>query len=410
VEPIVVLVALAVGASLLPLLVTRHSVRALERDWGTALATVGIHDVAATGVVGAACGRVRIELTSDGARMRPGTRVVVKGLPTDLEMVPRRTSRLARAFDTRSLPIGDDAFDDAIAVYAEPLLAHALLDCETRQALVALVRDVEDARVSGGQLVMTSGFEPIATRAARLGALLCAALSVCERLIPSGALEALVAGNLTTEPHVETRRRALAVLLSERPEDPATRAAVGHALDDADESVRLAAALASGAEGHAVLRAIASDVSSPEESAVRALAKLGASLNGGQVAQVLEGALAADREKVVMACLQSPALATMPDAERLLIGLLAHPASTVCYASAAALGRVGTVAAVVALRAAESEDRIRGATVREAVASIQSRLIGADRGQLAVAPDAGELSLADGTDGQVSLARDERDA
>ena len=82
-----------------------------------------------------------------------------------------------------------------------------------------------------------------------------------------------------------------------------------------------------------------------------------------------------------------------------LVKALAHDGETVRTAAASASGRVGGAAdIVVALRQAEetfSGDHAFLRAVREAIASIQSRLVGADHGQLSVAPDSGELSLAD---------------
>jgi hypothetical protein len=75
-------------------------------------------------------------------------------------------------------------------------------------------------------------------------------------------------------------------------------------------------------------------------------------------------------------------------------------------AAAHALGRVGTVAAVAALREAMERhgDLLRSAG-REAIAEIQSRVSGAGRGQLSLAePVAGALSLAEAEGGHVSLA------
>jgi hypothetical protein len=84
-------------------------------------------------------------------------------------------------------------------------------------------------------------------------------------------------------------------------------------------------------------------------------------------------------------------------------------------AIAEALGRVGTAAAVVPLRTMASrypyDLGLRRAS-RQAIAEIQSRLTGATPGQLALADgDAGQLSLADeGLEGQVSLAAESEGA
>jgi hypothetical protein len=80
----------------------------------------------------------------------------------------------------------------------------------------------------------------------------------------------------------------------------------------------------------------------------------------------------------------------------------------VSVAAAQALGRVGTVAAVVPLReAAEQGGDLRRAA-RQAIAEIQARLAGAEPGQLSLAGgEAGALSLADGEPGRLTLAAGE---
>jgi hypothetical protein len=60
---------------------------------------------------------------------------------------------------------------------------------------------------------------------------------------------------------------------------------------------------------------------------------------------------------------------------------------------------------VVVLREAEADrgwDRAWRAAAREAIASIQSRLVGADRGQLALTAGAGEISLVEEASGRLS--------
>lgn len=79
-------------------------------------------------------------------------------------------------------------------------------------------------------------------------------------------------------------------------------------------------------------------------------------------------------------------------------------------AAADALGRIGSVGAVLPLKeAAESSwfDRDFRRAARQAVAEIQSRLQGALPGQLSLAgTEAGQLSLAQAETGQLSLAKD----
>ena len=73
---------------------------------------------------------------------------------------------------------------------------------------------------------------------------------------------------------------------------------------------------------------------------------------------------------------------------------------------ARALGRCGTTAHVPALRDVEEAEKGRGplaAACRAAIAAIQERSRGAMPGQLSLASDGGEVSLADDTRGRLEL-------
>jgi hypothetical protein len=83
----------------------------------------------------------------------------------------------------------------------------------------------------------------------------------------------------------------------------------------------------------------------------------------------LDVALRSERVKTAVACLRAPVADTLPDAEPRLTAALGHA----------------------------------NAVVREAIASIQSRLVGAGHGQLALAADGGEVSLTDDAAGRVTV-------
>lgn len=85
---------------------------------------------------------------------------------------------------------------------------------------------------------------------------------------------------------------------------------------------------------------------------------------------------------------------------------LMHASIGVRLAAIDSLGRAGTADAVPALRHVEEQMKFEGEHVRAvnaAIASIQSRLLAADHGQLALAQPAGEVSLTDTEAGRVSL-------
>ncbi|MET0556296.1 MAG: HEAT repeat domain-containing protein [Vicinamibacteria bacterium] len=419
VDPFLLVGALAVGAGLLPVFAGYRYGRSLEQDWQTAVAACGIGDVTTTNDGGARTlrathGALTIVLTPHGWRMRPGTRVAVSGLAADVELRRRAFAATERSPDPDDTVIGDAAFDAVVVVRAEPLVAHSLLDFETRRRLLALVLGHEELGTTGarfvslaeGRFVATCPFADIRTRAERLGVLLRALLVLCDRLARPGEIEERVAENLHEDPLAAVRLRALRALI-DRPGHPVARDAVRAALADADDEVRWTAALAAGDEGFPLLRALASDPSTEDARAGQAIARMGAALGGAEASRILDAALRDDREQTTVACLQSPVVASMPETETRLIAALVHANAVVREAAAAALGRVGTAHAVAPLREAETTDRARARTVGEAIASIHARLVGADHGQLALAQPAGELSLAEDARGRVSRAEEQ---
>jgi len=421
VDPLFIVAVLAVGAGLLPWLHRRGEKKplalesALALDWEAAAADRGLDDAVTTDDGGtlsltATLGPLRIVLKPWYSDWPPGTHVVVSGLATGLEARRQAEAGLSLALGARDFEIGDRRFDEAVVVDAEKLLAFALLDAETRGILgdVVLARGAFEragARLKSlrkGQMVAICLGEPIATRSKRLAEALRILLALGESLATPAAIEERIAANLASEPEAAVRQRGLAALGAERPGHPATRNAARVALTDADEDVRFTAALTAGDEGLAVLRAIACDGSIRDATRARAIAALGTALDGAEAQRILCEALRTN-QKTTIACLESPVLARMPQVEPVLIDALAHSSAVVREASAMALGRVGSAAGVVALRKAESQGRLLRRTARDAVASIQSRLVGAERGQLSVASDAGELSLADDAAGRVTV-------
>jgi hypothetical protein len=94
--------------------------------------------------------------------------------------------------------------------------------------------------------------------------------------------------------------------------------------------------------------------------------------------------------------------------ERALVAALEHADEEVRRAAVDRLGQSGTAYAVPLLRRAEARGATDGELVRAvnaAIASIQSRLVGAGRGQLGVASPEGGLSIIEADPGGVSLER-----
>jgi HEAT repeat protein len=237
------------------------------------------------------------------------------------------------------------------------------------------------------------------------------------------------------------RPQVLATLAREFPDEPVARAALRAARADPDAEVRLRAGIALGAEGRDVLVAIAGGEGATDETTQRAVAALGWHLTTPEAVAILRNALRTRREATARACLgalgrrrgphvvptlakvlavEKPGLAAAaaealgatgdPAGEPALLAALEGEAPEVRVAATRALGRMGTTAAVQALKDLEERDRACRASARQAIAEIQSRLTGAEPGQLSLAGgESGQLSLAEGEEGRLSLAKEDRD-
>jgi hypothetical protein len=90
-----------------------------------------------------------------------------------------------------------------------------------------------------------------------------------------------------------------------------------------------------------------------------------------------------------------------------MLSALRHGDGQVALAGAKALGRAGTVGAVPVLRDAAKRGGDLARAGRQAIAEIQSRLTGAEPGQLSLAVgEVGALSFADGESGRLSLVEE----
>jgi HEAT repeat protein len=159
-----------------------------------------------------------------------------------------------------------------------------------------------------------------------------------------------------------------------------------------------------GSDGAGVVEGVGTD----DSCAARAIASLGERMPADRVEAALRRALGgAGRPQTAQACLEALALLGRAEAEGLILLALRSEDDAVARAAARAIGKVGTVAAVAALReAAEGGGEMRRAA-RQAIAEIQGRLTGAEPGQLSLAGgEAGALSLADGEPGRLSLAEE----
>jgi len=292
--------------------------------------------------------------------------------------------------------------------------------------------------VAGGALTLEVPLEYAGGPDNPLPTMLRRALRLAERLQRPPDLVERLAANVRVEPLGEVRLGNLKTLGREYPEHAATRGALRHALADSDDEVRLRAALMLGPEGLPVLREMALREKGDETWTAWAVEALGAELGAETAHALLARALRERRHLVGRAAMS--ALARVGDAEALrvlsrilavekgdlaeaaavalggsnrgaaeapLVAALGHTADFVRQAAAQALGRVGSITAVLPLREVEQDhpgDAALRRAARESVAAIQARHGGAAPGQVSLAGhQAGQLSLPAGEPGRVSL-------
>lgn len=372
---------------------------------------------------------------------RPGTELIVRGLPKGIEVDRGEPGALRRLRDAGGVSIGHPQFDDAFALHGPPLALQAAFDHATRERLLRLGEDVEGgaslvALRDGAMTVHSEDGDP-ETRAGRLPVLLQSLLAIGERLSSAERLEDRVAQGVRDDPFPDVRLRGLTLLLEERRDHPATAAAVRAALEDTDRRVRLTAALAAGPAGRDALRALADDPAVDDALAARAIEGLALELPGGEAERILFRALALRKDAAAAACCASlgargpahvdglaralaqerlvPAVAAAralgasgaPSASAPLARAVLHTDRSLRLAAVTSLGRVGSSADdVVALTQSEARYSFEGEhvrAVRQAIASIQARLAGAHRGQVSLAGADGAVSFAGDASGRLEL-------
>ncbi len=363
------------------------------------------------------------------------TRIEVSGLGHGREGLTARReepdSGLAWLLAAGAIELGDPGFDREFRVEGQEALALAVLDHETRWALADLLRGfvfVEgrkpievSATLAADRLEVRVSHDPRKMQhslSKQVFEALQAALRLARRLALPQDLAGRLAGNLHDEPEAGVRLRTLQVLRREFPphQHPAARDALVAACEDASDRMRLEGGIGLGKEGRATLRKLVADAAISEDCAARAVEELGAGLSVEEAAAALRQALGRGRDVVARACLETldrhGRLGRRGDAEveSLLVETLSHKDSAVSLAAARTLGPMGTAAAVPALRQLEERgSRELSRSARLAIAEIQSRLTGAEHGQLSLADaEAGALSLAtEAEPGRLSLAEEE---
>jgi hypothetical protein len=338
------------------------------------------------------------------------------------------SSAVEKTFGAKEIEIGDPAFDEQVYVRGPEDVLLAALDEPTR-ALVLQVAAVGGRIVDGKIRVEWRGGGNKEKLVRSMEAFLAAARSLTR---PLDVPQRLVDG-LRSDPQPGVRLRCLDLLTRRFPSDERARAAFREVLGSTDTEMRLRAAMALGKEGRETLLEIASNPASAESRAARALAALGRATPVERAAAILNDALrsgrralafaavgalgssaaaaavphlvpflAQDDAELAVAAARALAEISAPDAEPPLVAALRSENAEVRLAAADGLGRNGSPAAVAPLHAAvdaHALDFDLRSAVRQAIAAIQSRLPGASPGQ---------VSLAEGEAGQVSLVGESR--
>jgi HEAT repeat protein len=396
----------------------------------------GTQTQSAYGTIGDATVSITLDTDREGLQGKAFTELVVT---VDAPRVPRGISFAAEGGGDEDILTGDTVFDDLVEVHGEPSVVLALLDKDLRQKVA--VFSGHGGSLTAGRLRCHPRLElPHAQIPAivRLMIGLADGLSSAEK----GGLCPRLARNAGADPLPGVRLQNLAQLQDKFTAAPEALATSRAALFDSDPWVRLAAARFLRAEVE-TLEAVARDRKAPDQAAAEAVALLAARMPAERVGPVLieivknrtdearrqaveelgrlrhapaAGPLIVlvDRADPRTAAAAATALGALEDAhaESSLIQALDSDAPELRMAAAKALGRLGGVKAVEPLMGLLSArlDTASRQAIRDAVAAIQSRLVGAEAGQLTVAAgdlESGRLSLAQPAAGagDLSLAK-----
>ncbi len=374
--------------------------------------------------------RVLIEPCGDKGQF---TRVVI-GAPGQPDFVAVKIRPELFIPSAEEIEIGDEVFDRTFIIQGPKGIMLALLDAGTRLLLLRLRTDIR-LEICLGELRAESNSD------GRILALLPLLLDAGRRFAqPPPGVPRRLAENICQDPEPRVRLQNLLFLIREHSEEPGTAETLRTACSDRSPEIRLQAARELGSEGRGVLLEIAENVAEDALSA-EALSALGAEVPFERAAAILDRArgdrrlqtcracleplgrgggaaavaplaqvLAQEEGDLAIAAVQALAATGSPDAETPLILALQREEEDLRMAAANALGRAGSAAAVLPLKEMAERswlDRDLRRTAYEAIAEIQSRLLGASPGQLSLAgSEAGQLSLAEAEAGQLSIATD----
>jgi len=424
------------------LLGRRKRVRAFgAREWRSALRRVGLEpeptsteysDLTAT----SADFSVAIQLRS-GYRPRAvdTERVTVRFLGSKAHRFEIASVEFGESLRGRAdVEIGHDDFDFTFLVGGAVNRLLASLDSTTRFEMVTISK-LGTFRFDS-EVMQVEAPEPALALHGR-SRLLNGMLLTGSRLRSDLDIAAALRSNAREDPIHRVRLVNLQALLRMQPREESTGDLLRLACADRSVEVRLCAAEALGGEGVATLRGLAADWNQPDPYVARAIASLGSNLGFEEIEAFLRQAIRTRRLETGAACIQllasakdegaapllskvvllesgplavaaANALGNFPGAiaESALRDSLADDALDLLAAASEALGRIGTIESVAALRALGERraDRELRRKVRQAIAAIQARVPGAAPGQLSLsAAEGGQLSLAEAQRGQLSL-------
>lgn len=321
------------------------------------------------------------------------------GIPSGLEVYCESTlhslGRLVGSVE-RDVTLGDAAFDDVAVLPALDAYTCAALSHGARSQLITLLRRggwVHERRV------VLSAFWSWQSEEASLGEQLRWLCRLSTLLsVPRASLHERLATNAVRDPAPAVRLQNLRFLAAaETRTPPALLASTARSLlADVHAPVRLLAARQLGAEGVPALRSLLVQ-GTPPEHVCATLAVLPTALAADMIESVL-GCTRSEQESVRAEAARVLGSWARPEAEPTLITLLADPSSQVQLASARALGRFGSVAAVqhlLPLTQGLLDLELRQAS-RAAMGHIQSRLGNVEAGRVSLAEQgslAGALAL-----------------
>lgn len=176
----------------------------------------------------------------------PGTRVTFSGVCPQVRL---GGSGWSGSEERRSFEVGDPPFDQVYICEGPPTLLRALLDADTRAALLAFEPLVWD-----GVLKATIPYSalPVAARGGKPDVLAKLTFLASRLVEPSDVAERL-ARAFRMEKVKSARRADLRALAGDYPHHAATLAVLSEASRDSDPEVRLEAGIGRGADGQQLL-------------------------------------------------------------------------------------------------------------------------------------------------------------